>query len=185
VADLAAIVGGRPSVLVGHSYGGDVALGAAAALPDVVRAVGVYEPPLPWSDWWPRRARHNAPAEDPAAFAESFFKRVVSSDAWDRLPENARAERRADGRALVAELVDIRRAHSPIDFARITVPVLLGRGSRSLPHHRQAIDALVELLPTAEVVEFPGAAHGSHISHPDAFAAFVRRVVARGEGDAL
>ena len=56
VADLVAVVDGRPSVLVGHSYGGDVALGAAAEAPDAVRAVGVYEPPLPWSDWWPRRA---------------------------------------------------------------------------------------------------------------------------------
>ena len=45
MADLVTIVGGRPAVLVGHSYGGDVALGAAAAAPEVVRAVGVYEPP--------------------------------------------------------------------------------------------------------------------------------------------
>jgi len=183
VADLVAIVDGRPSVVVGHSYGGDVALGAAAAAPDAVRAVGVYEPPLPWTDWWPRRANRNAPAEDPAAFAESFFRRVVSDDAWGRLPESARAERRADGPALMAELVDIRREHPPIDLAGIVVPVLLGRGSRSIPHHRRAIDALVDLLPANEVVEFPGAAHGSHISHPDAFAAFVRRVAELGTGD--
>ena len=182
VADLVAVVDGRPSVLVGHSYGGDVALGAAAEAPDAVRAVGVYEPPLPWSDWWPRRSSGSIAAEDPAAFAESFFRRVVSDDAWDRLPETARADRRADGPALVAELASIRRDRSPIDFGAIAVPVVLGRGSRSLPHHRRAIDTLVELLRTTEVVEFPGATHGAHLSQPDAFAAFVRLVAARGAG---
>ncbi len=185
VADLVAIVDGRPSVLVGHSYGGDVALGAAVAAPEAVRAVGVYEPPLPWSDWWPRRSRGNLAAEDPAVFAEGFFRRVVGDHAWDRLSETARAERRADGPALTAELASIRRPRSPIDLAGVVVPVVLGRGSRSLPHHRRAIDALVELLPRTEVVEFPGATHGAHISHPDAFAAFVRRVVALGTGDDL
>jgi pimeloyl-ACP methyl ester carboxylesterase len=185
VADLVAIVDGRPSVLVGHSYGGDVALGAAASAPDAVRAVGVYEPPLPWADWWPRRTRGDISAEDPAVFAEGFFRRVVSDEAWDRLPEKARADRRADGPALVAELASIRRPRSPIDLAAITVPVLLGRGSRSLPHHRRAIDALAELLPSTEVVEIAGASHGAHLSHPDAFAGFVRGVAERGAGDGL
>jgi pimeloyl-ACP methyl ester carboxylesterase len=185
MADLVGIVAGRPSVLVGHSYGGDVALGAAAACPGVVRAVGVYEPPLPWSDWWPRRKGGDMAAEDPATFAEGFFRRVVHDDAWERLPERARAERRADGPALVAELASIRREHSPIDFANLTVPVVLGRGGRSLPHHRRAIDALAELLPTSEIIEFPGATHGAHLSHPDAFAAFVRCVVARGQESEL
>ena len=185
IADLVTIVDGRPSVLVGHSYGGDVALGAAVALPGVVGAVGVYEPPLPWADWWPRRTGSDAPVEDPGAFAESFFRRVVNDDAWDRLPEGARAERRADGPALLTELFDIRRQESPIDFARLTVPVVLGRGGRSIPHHRRAIDALVEILPTGEVVEFPDATHGAHLSHPDAFAAFVRRVVELAKKEAL
>jgi len=185
VADLVAIVDGRPSVVVGHSYGGDVALGAAAAAPGAVRAVGAYEPPLPWSDWWPRRTRGDIAAEDPATFAEGFFRRVVGDDAWDRLPENARAERRADGPALVAELASIRRDRSPIDLASIRVPVVLGRGSRSLPHHRRAIDELTDLLPTTEVIEFPGASHGAHLTHPDAFASFVRRVAARGAGNGL
>ena len=185
VADLVTIVAGRPAVLVGHSYGGDVALGAAAECPAEVRAVGVYEPPLPWSDWWPRRTKGNITAEDPAAFAEGFFRRVVHDDAWDRLPEQARAERRADGPALVAELASIRRERSPIDFSRLTMPVVLARGSRSLPHHRRAIDALADLLPTSEIIEFPGAAHGAHLSHPDAFAAFVRRVVALGTANDL
>jgi len=177
IADLVTIVDGRPSVLIGHSYGGDVALGAAIALPGAVLAVGVYEPPLPWASWWPRRTASTAPAEDPASFAESFFRRVVNDDAWSRLPEGARAERRADGPALLTEIFDLRRPKSPLDLSRLLVPVVLGRGSRSIPHHRRAIDELAEILPSGEVIEFVDAAHGAHLSHPDAFAAFVRRVV--------
>src|SRR4051794_22340763 len=54
VADLLAILDGRPAVLVGHSFGGLVALGAAAAAPELVPALGTYEAPVPWADWWPR-----------------------------------------------------------------------------------------------------------------------------------
>jgi pimeloyl-ACP methyl ester carboxylesterase len=82
----------------------------------------------------------------------------------------------------VAELSDIRRHGAPFDLAQLRVPLVLGRGSASIPHHRRAIDALVELVPDAEVVEIPGSAHGAPLSHPDAFAAFVRRVVERAMG---
>ncbi len=41
IADLVALVGPGPAVVVGHSYGGDVALGAAMAAPDAIGAVGV------------------------------------------------------------------------------------------------------------------------------------------------
>ena len=60
------------------------------------------------------------------------------------------------------------------------------------PHWRESYffgihrpDALGDILPVTEVIEFPGATHGAHISHPDAFAAFVRRVAELGAGDDL
>jgi len=182
VADLVALVQGRPSVVVGHSYGGDVALGATLAARGWVKAVGVYEPPVPWAEFWPRRSVSDIAAEDPAVYAESFFGRLVGAEAWERLPERVKAERRADGPALVAELADLRRPHPPFDLAALGVPVVLGRGSGSLPHHRRAIDVLEETVPDTEVVEFAGAHHGAHLSHPDAFAAFVRRVAGAGSG---
>jgi pimeloyl-ACP methyl ester carboxylesterase len=182
VADLVALVGDGPAVVVGHSYGGDVALGAALEAPDVIGAVGAYEPPLPWCDWWPHRSASSIADEDPATFAEGFFRRVVGDAGWDRLSDQARTDRRADGPALVAELSDIRRHGSPFDLATLRVPLVLGRGGNSVWHHRRAIDALVELVPDAEVIEIPGSAHGAPLSHPDAFAGFVRRVVDRASG---
>jgi pimeloyl-ACP methyl ester carboxylesterase len=179
VADLLAVIGGRRAAVVGHSLGGDVALAAALAEPDALSAVGAYEPPLPWLPWWPRRNRA-VDDEDPAGFAEAFFRRVVGDEAWDRLPERTRAERRAEGPALLAELRALRVEAAPFEIGALAVPLVVGRGELSLWHHRRAIDAVVEILPGTEVVEIEGAAHGAHRSHPDAFAAFVRRVVAAG-----
>jgi pimeloyl-ACP methyl ester carboxylesterase len=182
IADLVAVVGDGPAVVVGHSYGGAVALGAAVQAPEVIGAVGAYEPPMPWTPWWPRRSASSIADEDPATFAEGFFRRVVGDAGWDRLSDQARADRHADGPALVAELADLRRKVAPFDVTELRVPLVLGRGGKSVWHHRRAIDALVELVPEAEVIEIPGSAHGAQLSHADAFAALVRRVVARAMG---
>jgi pimeloyl-ACP methyl ester carboxylesterase len=37
----------------------------------------------------------------------------------------------------------------------------------------------MEHTPDAELIEIEGAAHGAHLTHPDAFAGFVRAAVAR------
>ncbi len=178
VGDLLAVVGDGPAVVIGHSYGGDVALGAAIEDPTTVWSVGAYEPPMPWTSWWPTRRRAGF-SEDPDTFAESFFRRVAGDRAWDRLSEQARQDRRADGPALIAELLAIRGDVSPLDLARLSVPTVLGRGELSLPHHRQAVEELARVLPPAEIVEIAGATHGAHLTHPDAFAAFVRIAVQR------
>ena len=99
IDDLLEVIDGRPSVVVGHSYGGAVTLGAA--LRDTrdgpIRGIGVYEPPMPWLDLWPARPRRpngdqdrSEPAERDALAAEGFFRRMVGDTAWDRLPERRR-----------------------------------------------------------------------------------------------
>src|SRR5215510_8332553 len=45
VDDLLFVMQERPAVVVGHSYGGNIALAAARARPDLVRAVVVFEAP--------------------------------------------------------------------------------------------------------------------------------------------
>ena len=57
----AAASGGGPVVAVGHSLGGDVVMGAALAAPRAFRAVGAYEPPMPWLGF-----RRNRPGDGPA-----------------------------------------------------------------------------------------------------------------------
>jgi pimeloyl-ACP methyl ester carboxylesterase len=182
VEDLVTLIeslGGKPTVLVGHSYGGDVALGAALGAGSLVKAVVAYEPPMPWEEWWPSRARSPIEAEDPALFAEGFFKRMVGEAAWNRLAERDREERRADGPALLTELSSIRGATPPFDVVDIPMPALFGRGGRSVPHHRRATAQLAARAPFGELFEIPGAAHGAHLSHPEALALLVRRALHR------
>ncbi len=104
---------------------------------------------------------------------------MVGDRSWDRLSEDEKAARRADGPALAAELAAIRVAHPPFDVSDLRIPVVYGRGEGSFPHHRRAVAWLVEHTPQGELFEIPGARHGSHLTHPDAFAAMVRRALAR------
>ena len=177
VDDLLGLIGGRQVVVVGHSLGGLVALCAAQRDPDLVRAVGAYEAPLPWYDWWPNRSRAFV-TEDPGDFAQGFFDRVAGAGSWAKLTEKGKEARRADGPALVAELAAIRADHPLVDLELIRVPTFAGRGSRSVAHHRRAAEVVAETVPGARLIEIEGAAHGAHLTHPDAFARMVRSVVA-------
>ncbi len=175
--DLLALIGGREVVVVGHSLGGLVALCAAQQDPVHIKAVGAYEAPLPWYDWWPSRSRAFV-TENPGDYAQSFFDRVAGEGSWAKLTDKGREARRADGPALVAELAAIRSDHPLVDLELITVPTFAGRGSRSIPHHRRAAEVVAAKVPGATLVEIEGAAHGAHLTHPDAFARMVRQVVA-------
>ena len=53
VDDLELIIGDRPAVLFGHSYGGSIALGAVSRGNPFVRAAVSYEAPRTWEPWWP------------------------------------------------------------------------------------------------------------------------------------
>jgi pimeloyl-ACP methyl ester carboxylesterase len=186
IADAARAEGGGPVVAVGHSLGGDVVIGAALASPRAFDAIAAYEPPMPWLGFrrdggrsWP------APADDPAAEAERFFGRMVGEGAWDRLPERGRAERRADGPALVADLRSMRGEGPPFDVTTLDAPSVFGMGGpKSAPHHRRNVEWLGANVPGAVVYEIAGAQHGAHLSHPDHFAMMVRLVVERSGSDA-
>ena len=175
VADLVGVLGGRPAVLVGHSYGGNVALATAAAHPDLVRGVVVYEAPLSWEPWWPGTtagAVAVAAHGDPAGAAEQFMRRMIGDERWDGLPERTRVTRRLEGAAMVAELADL-RLHRPWNAADIRAPVIAGFGSLGSPHHQEAMRYLVDQFAgrvEARVVELPGCRHDAPLSHPTLFA---------------
>jgi pimeloyl-ACP methyl ester carboxylesterase len=170
VADLAGLLAGRKAVLVGHSYGGNVALTAAAEHPGLVAGVAVYEVPLSWESWWPgTTAGAIAVAEsgNPGAAAERFMRRMIGDQRWDALPERSRETRRAEGLAMVEELADLRR-NQPWDAPRITVPVITAFGSLGAAHHRDGMKYVATLLG-CPVVELPDCRHDAPLSHADLF----------------
>jgi pimeloyl-ACP methyl ester carboxylesterase len=182
VDDLLSMLDGRPATVVGHSYGGNVALAASVRAPGQVQSVGCYEVPLQWYPWWPGTTAGMAAAaagraDGPEEAAEVFLRRILGDELWERLPEPTRHERRAEGHALVGELVDL-RTRAPWRPEDITVPVLVGHGTKGALHHVEGATFLVEHLPRAKLVVIEGAGHNAHTSHPEAFARFVEEAAA-------
>ena len=167
---------GRSVHLFGHSFGGDVVLASCARLGERVASVTVFEPPLSWLPWWPAGTssllvdEEGRRVDDSEAAAERFMRRLIGDARWERLPPRTRAERRAEGRALVEELSDLRRRPA-FDPADIAVPVLAMCGSRGADHHRRAARELEAVLPGSRAHEVPGARHFGPNTHPDAVAA--------------
>lgn len=180
VSDLAAVIGAvtdvhRPCVLIGHSYGGNVALALAARQPELVDAVVTYETPLSWRRWWPGESAGSdalAWRNDPAEAAERFMRRLIGDEKWARLPQATRDGRRAEGAAMVDELTDL-RARPPWDPKSIRQPVLAMHGEFGQRHHRDAAEAIAAEVTDGRCVSLSGASHPGPNTHPDATAAIV------------
>lgn len=183
VDDLLDVIGDRRAVVAGHSYGADIALAAAARRPDVVVGVVSYEAPMPWQPWWPDNTAGAVAvsAGGPEAAAEAFMRRMVGDQRWERLPVRTKDARRAEGPAVLAELASI-RDQVPFDLADVRVPVVVGVGTESASHQREAAPKVAALLPDAVLVEVDGASHGAHLSHPAEFAGLVRAALRRVRG---
>ena len=174
VDDLLALLAGRKAVLIGHSYGGNVALAAADHHPDLVAGVGVYETPLSWEPWWPGTTAGSiavAEAGKPREAAERFMRRILGEQRWEALPERSKQMRRDEGLAMVEELADLRR-NQPWIAENIKVPVIMSYGSLGAPHHRDGMRHAAELLH-CPVVELPDCRHDAPLSHPDLFRSLV------------
>jgi pimeloyl-ACP methyl ester carboxylesterase len=170
VSDLVTLLSGRRAVLVGHSYGGNVALAAADRHPELVAGVAVYETPLSWEPWWPgTTAGAIAIAESgkPQEAGEQFLRRMLGNRRWEELPERTREARRAEGVAMVEELADLRR-HQPWIADHIAAPVVVAYGTLGAPHHHTGMRHAAALLD-CPLVELPGCRHDAPLSHPELF----------------
>ena len=175
--------------LVGHSYGGVIALLAAASVPERVRSLTVIEPPAtavasgnPAADafaregieWW-----ETGPTDDPEAFLRGFLRYVGSA----YVPPTPLPDRVAQGaRTLIVERGPW-EADIPLDaLAAAPFPTLVVSGG-----HHAAFDAVCEVLVArlaAERLVLPGYGHTVQ-QHPDfneRLAAFVRTAETREAG---
>ncbi|MDE0803338.1 MAG: alpha/beta hydrolase [Acidimicrobiales bacterium] len=178
--------GSEAAVVAGHSYGGTIALGAAARAPESISALVVYESPMPWMPWWPERsagASAVADADTPADAAEAFMCRMIGSSRWKRLPPSTRAARRDEGPTLVAEMAHLRPPFpAPFALADVGVPVLTANGSETAERHARSVREIAAAVEDGRHVEIDGATHGAHLSHPAEFAGLIRRMSGASPG---
>jgi pimeloyl-ACP methyl ester carboxylesterase len=180
--DVAAVVrdAGPGALLMGHSYGGLVAGGAARML-DLPR-LALYEPAMGGvlaSAELIERWETLIAEGDRETFVREFFREVAGYD------EEAIAEAEASPlwelRRQIAPTVprELRaeRAHrfDPAALAEIGAPTLLLVGSESPPWAVRSVEAYAGAIPGAERVVLEGQGHGANVSAPALLAAELGR----------
>lgn len=169
------------ALLVGHSFGGVVALRVAIRDPARFAGLVVWEPPyLALADPVTRRAMtamtkqvtRRYTTDGPEAAARRFLEAVSGPEAWERLHPRQRA---AIGREGDGVLADVGMGGlSPAGLERIHVPTVVLTGADSDPFYRPIADAIAGRIgPTARRIDLPDLQHMAPITDADAVAVVV------------
>jgi pimeloyl-ACP methyl ester carboxylesterase len=173
---------GDPFVLVGHSYGGAVALIAALTHPQRVRALVLYEPTLfalvdavsgAPNDTDGIRFTVAAATEalevgDRYGAAQRFIDFWMGKGAWQQMPESRRAPIADSVTNIVAWGKALYDEPTPLSaFSALNIPVLYMLGKDSPSSSRAVARVLIPTFPKVDVIEFEGVGHMGPITHPE------------------
>jgi pimeloyl-ACP methyl ester carboxylesterase len=171
----------EPVFLLGHSYGGHVALLAAAAVAIHVRKLVVYEPADP-RIFGPGMSRLEpfARAGDWDGFALTFFRDLVCVPVHEIEAVRASplwAPIVTDGPASLNDLRALSRYEFRADrFRTLPMPVTLQIGTES-PRQLYVTDALAPVVPDVAIQELPGQAHEGMTTAPEMYTRAVVRAL--------
>lgn len=174
VADLLVLLDGRRAVLVGHSFGGLTVLGTAAASPEQIAAIALYESMVAWAPGWDDSVMRGVLADpDP----ETAGLRMMLGERYAAMDDAERARRRHGATTFITEERSIRGERPPFDLRAVRAPIVYGTSmaERTAPvtDHLRREGLRVEVLPFPET-----AGHGAHRAAPVEFAGLVRRALA-------
>ena len=166
--------------LVGHSYGGGIALVGALAHRQRLRSMVLYEANLfalveRESPGEVDGIRNTVAASvaalqrgDTLSAARCFIDFWIEEGAFDRMPARVQAASAESVRNIQGWKDALFDEPTPADaFAALDVPVLLMVGSKSPLSSRAVARRLARLLPRAELVEIEGLGHMGPITHAD------------------
>lgn len=195
VTDVADALLTQPMDLIGHSFGGTVALRLAIMRPDKVRSLTLIEPPMMavakadnpavTAEIEAGMADFNAAldADDRETAARIFTAQYGDGRPWDKMP--------AETRKAIADRIHLIRAGTPAVqhdvhgllrpemMAKASMPALVIDSGGSGPYMSAVQAGLARRLPNATLVRVAqkGAGHMLPITHPDAVAAEILRLV--------
>jgi pimeloyl-ACP methyl ester carboxylesterase len=162
--ELAASLATEAMHVVGHSYGGLIALQLALQHPARVRSLALYEPVA----FGILDAPEPFPAMDPAApdaWLEAFVDWWNGRGAWRNLPVETQAAFRDVAWKLSEEVRTLMADRTGARYAAIEAPTLLLGGGRTTDAERRVLDALAVTLPHATLRIFPELGHMGPITH--------------------
>ena len=182
-----------PLHLVGHSYGGAVALKMALAMPERFRSLTLIEPVL--FALLRRQGEHEAYVEiseiaegcvsavqtgRPAAAARLFVDYWNGAGSWAHLPDHVRADVERAIPSVARQWEAIFADPTSLDDCRdLRVPTLLLGGDRGPAPARRVSQILAGALPEAIHAVIAGAGHMSPVTHPAAVNAAIAAHLAR------
>jgi len=179
-----------PFHLVGHSYGGGIALRLAIAHSRKVAGMALIEPmAMSLLGESPSRenTRHHETLRDEALAFERLVAAGREEDAWRRFldfPNGAGAwdaltpEARERFLTLTANVVsglhaNQNHATTPDECRTINFPVLALRGEKTLPAFHRITEVVAEAIPGCHLGTLAGAGHMSPLTHPALVAAAI------------
>ena len=188
IADVA-----EPVHVVGHSYGGLVALTLARLHPSRVRSLALFDP-VAFGVLYAAndetgladlaRTASVLRPRDPAfggsePWLEAFVDYWNGPGTWQAMPAASRGAFLAVGRKVFLEVDSLQRDRTAAAaYAALAIPILILVGERSPPAARRVAEILQATLPRARLQEVAGAGHMGPISHAAEVNALITRHLA-------
>lgn len=171
----------EPAHLIGHSYGGALALRAALQLPHRVRSLTLYEPVVfnllrdhgydgPWANISKTADRiiHLVSRGQYEGAAKTFVHYWENQWAWMLMPSWMKQKLAKAMPKIAAEFAEM-YGPSPTEqsFLNLIMPVHLIRGGRTKPETEALLDVLSRLIPSASVTVIPRLGHLGPVTKPE------------------